>query len=64
MAENQGYGGEEDEGKAYDLGNSQPGKHEAIHPEAFNPKSTDRIENQIGKKHVPPDYAPSPPHPQ
>ncbi len=64
MAQNQGCGGEENEEKAYDLGNSQPGKHEAIHPEAFNPESTEGIEHEIGKKYVAPDYAPSPSNPQ
>lgn len=64
MALNQGYGGEENEEKACDLGNSKPGEHEAIHPESFNPKSTDGIEHQIGKKYITPDYGFSPSDPQ
>jgi hypothetical protein len=64
MALNQGYGGEENKGKACDLGNSKPGEHEAIHPEAFDPKSTDGIQHEISKKYIPLDYDSSASDPQ
>jgi len=43
MALNQSYGGEENKEKARNLGNSKSDEHEAVRPEAFNPKSTDGI---------------------
>jgi hypothetical protein len=64
MALNQSYGGEENKGKARNLGNSKSDEHEAVRPEAFNPKSTDGIEHEIGEKYIAPDYDPSPPDPQ
>ena len=64
MALNQSYGGEENKGKARNLGNSKSDEHEAVRPEAFNPKSTDGIEHEIGKKYIAPDYDSSPPDPQ
>ena len=64
MALNQGYGGEEKKENAYDLGNSKPGEHQAIRPEAFNPESTDGIQHEIGEKYIAPDYDSSPSDPQ
>ena len=61
---NQGYGGEENEEKAYDLGNSKPGEHQAIHPEPFNPESTEGIQHEIGEKYIAPDYILSASDPQ
>jgi hypothetical protein len=63
MALNQGYGDEENKEKAYDLGNSYVGEHQAIRPETFNPESTEGIEQEIGEKYIAPDYALSPSDP-
>ncbi len=63
MAENHEYGGEENEEKAYYLGSSKPGQHEAIRPEALNPKATDGIEHEVGKKYIALDYGSSPSEP-
>ena len=64
MALHQGYGGQENKGKTYDLGDSKPGEHEAISPEAFNPESTDGIQREIGEKYISNDYASFPSDPQ
>jgi len=63
MALNQDYGGKGNKEKACDLGNSKPGEHQAIHPETFNPESTEGIEQEIGEKYIAPDYALSPSDP-
>ena len=64
MASNQGYGGQENKGKTCDLGDSKPGEHKAISPEAFNPESTDGIQHEIDEKYISTDYAPFPSDPQ
>ena len=63
MALNQDYGGEENKEKTYDLGDSKPGEHEAISPEAFNPESTDGIQHEIDEKYISTDYDSSPSYP-